>query len=176
MFGTQLAIAALLIFALLMFGGLAALLYLGARRLYSRIRPMADRPESNSRTEGGASRWKPLRDSLTARSLVIGILALLMLVPLSMVGSMVWERHRLYNSVLADIAGIWGGQQTLEGPVLVVPYVEQYLVEEKVKDEKTGEETTTSKTVFRSAFSGRVAERFKHRCRDQRTVPTPWHL
>ncbi len=111
---------------------------------------MADPSSSNTRSEAPGPGRKGLADSLAARALLIGVLALLMLIPLSMVGGTVEERHQLYNSVLGEIAGIWGNRQVLEGPALVVPYVEEHLVEETVKDERTGEETTTSKVISRN--------------------------
>ena len=87
-------------------------------------------------------------DSLTLRAFLIGVLALLMLIPLSMVGGTVDERRYLYQSVQEEISKIWGSRQVLQGPALVVPYVERYTVKETVKDEKTGKETTTSKVGY----------------------------
>ncbi len=142
----------LLLFGVVFIAGLGALLGLGLRKLYlRRAELMVDSP-SSSKTglEITGPRRKGLADSLTARTLLIGVLALLMSVPLSMVGGTVEERHRLYRSVLDEIASIWGSRQVLEGPALVVPYVERYLVEETVKDEKTGEETTTTKVILKN--------------------------
>ena len=161
-----LLILGFVVFVVAFFGGIGVLIYLGVRKL------MADRPSPKTESGVNSSPRKNLTESLTVRSVVIGVLALLMLIPLSMVSSMVWERHQLYRSVLDDIAGIWGGQQVLKGPVLVVPYVEQYLVEETVTDDN-GEETTTSKVVQRSAsavvlpqsliISIDIQEQFRHR-------------
>jgi len=109
---------------------------------------MADPSPSNAAAGVVAPRRKALSESLTVRTLVIGVLALLMLIPLSMVRSTVEERHELYSSVIDDIAGIWGSRQVVEGPALVVPYVEEHLVETTVKDAKTGEATTTSEVVL----------------------------
>ncbi len=144
MTGNDLAVLGFLIFVVVLLGGVAALIYLGIKKL------MANRTSSTSGSEASPSHRPPLKESLTVRSIVIGVLALLMLIPLAMVGDMVRERHRLYNSVLTDIAGIWGTQQTFKGPILVVPYTEKTLVQETVKDEKTGEETTTSQAVFQN--------------------------
>jgi len=55
----------------------------------------------------------------------IAVLALMLLIPLQMVGSVVRERHQTYQQVVADIAGSWSGDQVLAGPILVVPYVEK---------------------------------------------------
>ena len=75
-----------------------------------------------------------LVDSLTVRALLIGILALLMLIPLLFVGDIVDERASRYREVLGDVARTWGGEQTLAGPVLIVPFTEASVVEENVVD------------------------------------------
>ena len=110
---------------------------------------MAESSPSKTVLELVGARLKSLAGSLTVRTLVIGVLALLMAIPLAMVADMVAERHRLYRSVLSEIAGIWGGQQVIEGPALIVPYVEKHLVEETVKDQSTGKETTNSKVILK---------------------------
>jgi len=65
---------------------------------------------------------KQLSGSLTVRSTIIGIVALLMLVPLGFVGEAVNERGYRYNAVLAEIASTWGQKQTLMAAIVVVPY------------------------------------------------------
>jgi inner membrane protein len=63
--------------------------------------------------------------SRPVRWIGIAVLALVLLIPLAMVESVVRERHRTYQEVIADIAGSWSGDQVLAGPLLVVPYVEK---------------------------------------------------
>ena len=77
----------------------------------------------------------------------IGALALAMAVPLFMVESRVNERGNRYNEVLWDIASVWGRQQTLQGPLLVVPYLEVYTTAETVKAPDGGERIV-SKTTY----------------------------
>lgn len=52
----------------------------------------------------------------------IAFLILLLLVPLVMVGALVYERQGRSNSVMAEVARTWGGMQQITGPFLVVPY------------------------------------------------------
>lgn len=59
--------------------------------------------------------------SVTAKVLGIGVLALLMTIPLVQVRGLVSERQQLREGAIAQIAQGWGGQQVLGGPVLVVP-------------------------------------------------------
>ncbi len=75
-----------------------------------------------------------MSESLTLRSIIIGVLALLMLVPLGLVNETVDERGFRYNSVLNDIASTWGQPQTLSAAIVVVPYVESVQTEETITD------------------------------------------
>jgi len=52
----------------------------------------------------------------------IVVIALLLLIPLSMVRDLIDERSYRQHEVEADIASQWGGAQTLLGPILKVPY------------------------------------------------------
>jgi inner membrane protein len=63
-----------------------------------------------------------LRTSVVVRLLVMGFLMLVLLVPLTMVQSVVTERSGRRNEVAEEISGSWGAAQTIAGPVLVVPY------------------------------------------------------
>lgn len=47
-------------------------------------------------------------NSLTVRSIIIGVLALVMTIPLNMVNGVANERSHLYQSVLDEIGGNWG--------------------------------------------------------------------
>ena len=92
-------------------------------------------------------------NSLTVRSIVVGVLALIMLIPLGMVGGIVNDRSYLYQSVLNDIAGTWGGEQVLLAPVLVIPYTDKILKQETVT-EKSGKTQTIDK-IFYSKHSAK---------------------
>ena len=85
--------------------------------------------------------------SLSFRSLLVGLLMLLLLIPLILVDSIVNERSHYYTSVINDIAKGWGGNQTIIGPILAVPYVEHQTSIETVTD-TNGESKTVSKDVF----------------------------
>jgi len=63
-----------------------------------------------------------LRTSVIARLLVMGMILIGLLIPLTMVQSVVGERAARRDSVAAEMSGTWGGAQTIAGPVLIVPY------------------------------------------------------
>lgn len=85
-------------------------------------------------------------DSLTMRAVLIGVLAMVMLVPLSFVAEIVHERGNRYTEVLSDIARTWGGEQTVMGPVLVVPFTEVRTVHQTLT-ESDGSTRVIEKTV-----------------------------
>ncbi|MFC5582349.1 cell envelope integrity protein CreD [Rhodanobacter terrae] len=65
--------------------------------------------------------------TVTAKVLGIGVLALLMTIPLMQVSGLVSERQQLRETAVAQIAQGWGGQQVLGGPVLTVPTLTQLM-------------------------------------------------
>lgn len=60
--------------------------------------------------------------SLTLKLVVIGILIVVLLIPVSMVQSLIRDREWRQDRVVGEINGKWGGDQILAGPILTVPY------------------------------------------------------
>ncbi len=69
---------------------------------------------------GNFANW--VRYSVTFRIAVVGILALLLLIPVGMVRNLINEREFTKKTAEAEISQKWGGQQTIAGPILSVPY------------------------------------------------------
>ena len=63
-----------------------------------------------------------MRTSAIARLVIMGALLIALLLPLSMVQSVVSERASRRGSVVEEVSATWGGVQTIGGPVLTVPY------------------------------------------------------
>jgi len=63
-----------------------------------------------------------LNRALLAKTLLIGVLALILLVPVSMIRDLIGERQARRNEAVREIALGWGMRQTITGPYLVVPY------------------------------------------------------
>ncbi len=64
---------------------------------------------------------------------IIGILlAILLLIPMQMVQDLILERKMHHEEVATEISNDWGGQQTLKGPFLEVPY--QYIKNKSITD------------------------------------------
>jgi len=68
-----------------------------------------------------------VRYSVTFRIAVVGILALLLLIPVSMVGNLIRDREFTKRTAVAEISQKWGEKQTLAGPILSVPYSEDII-------------------------------------------------
>lgn len=66
-----------------------------------------------------------MQKTLLTKAVVIFVLSLLLLIPLSMIGGKVDERQAWRDGVRREISASWTGEQTLRGPVLVVPYLEK---------------------------------------------------
>ena len=86
--------------------------------------------------------------TVTAKVLGIGVLALLMTIPLMQVSGLVSERQQLRETAIAQIAQGWGGQQVLGGPVLTVPTLSQVAVAENQPPQtRAGSESMLADTL-----------------------------
>jgi len=87
-----------------------------------------------------------MTQSVSLRAGLTAALAMVMLIPLGMVSSVVSERGYRYQGVLNEIASTWGNEQTIAGPVLTVPFTQQLIVTETIKDED-GKPSDHKKTI-----------------------------
>ena len=71
------------------------------------------------------SQW--FRNSITFKIFSIAFLILLLMIPSSMVESLIRERQYRKESAVNEISSKWGGSQTICGPILSVPYYEEVL-------------------------------------------------
>ena len=67
-----------------------------------------------------------LRNSQMLRLLSVGFLALLLQIPIAMIGGRVTERQERRDQAVAEVASKWGGTQSITGPALVVPYTHRW--------------------------------------------------
>lgn len=74
--------------------------------------------ESMESTE--PSFWQ--RQATTIKGILIFFLLLVLLIPTSMVDSLISERQSRQAEAVAEVSSKWGQSQTLAGPVLIVPY------------------------------------------------------
>ena len=60
--------------------------------------------------------------SVTFKLIIIGLLILIMLIPGAMIRGLISEREQTQLDVISEIGSKWGYGQTLNGPVLSIPY------------------------------------------------------
>jgi inner membrane protein len=75
-----------------------------------------------------------IKESVTIKLMSIGVLILILMIPSSWIESLIAEREGRAESVINEIAGKWSGEQTLSGPILVIPFVKR----EKIDKGKDG--------------------------------------
>ncbi|MFZ1741299.1 MAG: inner membrane CreD family protein, partial [Pontixanthobacter sp.] len=81
----------------------------------------------------------------------------LLLVPLLMVYALVNDRQSQSSSAEAAITAGWGGEQTITGPVLVIPY-QELATETATVD---GQQRSSTKMVRRELFLSPVSQRIE---------------
>ena len=82
-----------------------------------------------------------IRSSRMLRLLYVGFLAVLLLIPVAMMGGLVRERQERRDEAVADVSSKWGNVQSVIGPALVVPYTRR-----SVETSTDGRETTRTET------------------------------
>ncbi|NNG01115.1 MAG: cell envelope integrity protein CreD [Desulfobacteraceae bacterium] len=70
-----------------------------------------------------------IRNSATLKMFSIGILVLVLLIPTTMVSSVMRERENRRDDVVAEINWKWGTGQTITGPFFTIPYKSYYMDE-----------------------------------------------
>ncbi|MEN8135528.1 MAG: cell envelope integrity protein CreD [Thermodesulfobacteriota bacterium] len=67
-----------------------------------------------------------IKNSVSVRLIIIGVLCLVLLIPAMMVKSLIKEREGYRRGALEEISSKWGGAQVITGPVLTVPFKKYY--------------------------------------------------
>lgn len=68
-------------------------------------------------------RW--IKESATVKLFVIGFIILLLLLPLSFVNDLVYERQSRQDEAKAEISRTWGEEQHITGPFITIPFQEK---------------------------------------------------
>lgn len=67
-----------------------------------------------------------IRNSATIKIVTIGVLVLVLLIPSSMIFSLISERESRKETVVQEISQKWGGRQCITGPFFILPYKSYY--------------------------------------------------
>lgn len=136
-----------LLIMLAIIAGIGFLVYLLVRKIQQSNANAITNTDNLNPDNTASKKIKNINDTLTIRAIIVGVIAIIMLIPLVLMQDVVDERNGLYSNVLHDIANTWGGQQLLQGPILVVPFIEKHVSKETIKDE-TGTERIKTKTRY----------------------------
>jgi inner membrane protein len=82
-----------------------------------------------------------IKESITIKLMSIGFLILILLIPSSWIESLIAERQIRAESVITEISDKWSGEQTVTGPILIIPFVRR----EKIDKGKQGIEVREHK-------------------------------
>ncbi|MCG6151379.1 cell envelope integrity protein CreD [Leptospira bandrabouensis] len=63
-----------------------------------------------------------LQTSVNLRLAILGGMVLLFIIPLAMIGSLIEERNSARNEAVIEVGEKWGTNQTILGPILMIPY------------------------------------------------------
>ena len=88
-----------------------------------------------------------LKDSLPLKIALMGVLALLMLIPLAMVMGQIEDRQDAADSSRDEVSASWGRAQTLTGPVLKLSYETELLDKDQKKTVKLATGTVYPRTL-----------------------------
>lgn len=89
-----------------------------------------------------------LRSSVGLRIIIIAILTLILLIPTAMIDGLIAERENRRDAAVQEVSDKWGGEQTLAGAVLIIPY--KFVQLERQTDDKG--KTTTKKVGETSQY------------------------
>src|SRR4051812_8865790 len=106
--------------------------------------------------------------ALWVKIAAIAALAVLLLIPLSLIEYKIAERQATRAGVIAELANTSVGEQSFSGPLLVVPCTESYFSDErdtngKVSREKRVRDCTRSYVAERLSVSGALATESRYR-------------
>jgi inner membrane protein len=74
-----------------------------------------------------------LQESVMIKLFSIGFLILILLIPSAWINDLIYERQSRAAGVMQEVSDKWSGQQTISGPVLVIPFRKKDIID-KGKD------------------------------------------
>ncbi|HEX9651911.1 MAG TPA: cell envelope integrity protein CreD [Cyclobacteriaceae bacterium] len=76
------------------------------------------------------SNW--IKNSVILKMTTIAIMVLLLLIPTSMIESVISEREQLRAQATNEVSSKWAGSQQIMGPILTIPLTYEYVQDEKL--------------------------------------------
>ena len=78
--------------------------------------------QNTENTERNTPQFGSLKNSVSLKLVIITVLILLLLIPATMIKSLIEEREKMNQQALEEVHMKWAGQQLIKGPVLSIPY------------------------------------------------------
>ena len=116
--------------------------------------------ETNNQQQGRFGKWA--KTSITARMLMVGILIIVLMIPLSYIKSLIYERMQRQQEVVNEINQKWGEEVMIYGPILKVPY--------KTYSEKTITNPTTKEVQKETVTKIKYAHFFPNKLAINSTI------
>ncbi|MDH4091453.1 MAG: cell envelope integrity protein CreD [Cyclobacteriaceae bacterium] len=85
------------------------------------------------------NRW--IQESIMVKLFSIGFLIIILLIPSSWIRDMIIERQQRADQAMSEVTDKWSGSQTISGPVLVIPYRKQELIDHGKEGKEIREHT-----------------------------------
>lgn len=73
------------------------------------------------------NRW--IQESIMVKLFSIGFLVLILLIPSAWIDDLIQERQSRSEQVIREVADKWSGSQTITGPILVIPFKKQEVID-----------------------------------------------
>ena len=73
------------------------------------------------------NKW--IQESIMIKLLSIGFLIIILLIPSEWIQDMIVERQQRAGQVMQEVADKWSGSQSVSGPILVIPYRKQEIID-----------------------------------------------
>lgn len=89
------------------------------------------------------------------------VIGVVLIVPLMMVYALLWDRQNQAETAQTSIAAGWGGQQTILGPVLVIPYAANSVETVEVNGKQTSRTVQVTKELFLSPETNAIQTTLK---------------
>jgi inner membrane protein len=93
-----------------------------------------------------------MQRALLLKTMIVAVLMIAIGIPLALIQSTIQERMRFRDEAVRSIAADSVREQTLLGPLLVIPYQDQYEEREEVIEEQSKRVKTTRRTLERRAL------------------------
>lgn len=71
------------------------------------------------------------RHSTAFKVFVVAVLTLFLLIPLSMISSLIYERLDTKRDAELEVTSKWSGEQIITGPIIVIPYFQEITLKDK---------------------------------------------